>query len=58
MVRPRLALLSVAADDRSGRPDIETLDALAGHSLLRCDQNGWVEITTDGEQMWTTVERP
>jgi len=58
MIRPRLALLSVAADDRSGRPDIETLDALAGHSLLRSDQNGWVEITTDGEQMWTMVERP
>jgi hypothetical protein len=27
---PQLALLSVAADDRNGRPDRETLDALGG----------------------------
>ncbi len=56
-LRPQLVLLSVAADDPDGRPDRETLDALGGYSLLRTDQHGWVEIATDGERMWVTVER-
>ncbi len=55
---PRLVLLSVAADDRDGRPDLETLDALGGYTLLRTDQHGWIEVTTDGVQMWVTVENP
>ena len=54
-LRPQLALLSVAADDRNGRPDRETLDALGGYSLLRTDQHGWIEIVTNGREMWVTV---
>ncbi len=57
-LRPRLAILSVAADDHNGRPDLETLEALEGYTLLRTDQHGWIEITTDGVQMWVTVENP
>ncbi|HBY08052.1 MAG TPA: hypothetical protein DEH22_09815 [Chloroflexi bacterium] len=56
-LRPQLVLLSVAADDRNGRPDRETLDALGGYSLLRTDQHGWIQIVTDGEQMWVEVEQ-
>jgi len=52
---PRLALLSVSAADRQGLPDAETLDALQGRTLLRTDRNGWIEISTDGEQMWVEV---
>jgi hypothetical protein len=33
------------------------LQALGGHTLLRTDQNGWIELSTDGEQMWVEVER-
>jgi len=55
-LRPQLVLLSVAADDRNGRPDRETLDALGGYSLLRTDQHGWIQISTDGQQMWVAVE--
>ncbi len=54
---PQLALLSVAPNDRSGRPDRETIDVLGGYSLLRTDQHGWIEIATDGEQMWVEVEK-
>ena len=57
-LNPQLVLLSVAADDPSGLPDRETLDALGGYSLLRTDQQGWVHISTDGEQMWIEVEKP
>jgi competence protein ComEC len=56
-LRPQLVLLSVAADDRNGRPDRETIDALGGYSLLRTDQHGWIQIATDGEQMWVEVEK-
>ncbi len=56
-LRPRLAVLSVAADDYAGLPSEETLDALAGYSLLRTDRNGWVEISTDGARMWVVVEK-
>jgi len=26
-------------------------------SLLRTDQNGWIEVSTNGVQMWVNVER-
>ena len=56
-LRPQLILLSVAADDRDGLPNRETLDTLGGYSLLRTDQNGWIQISTDGQRMWVEVER-
>ena len=45
------------AGDREGLPSPETLEALEGYTLLRTDRNGWIELTTDGEQMWVEVER-
>jgi competence protein ComEC len=56
-LHPRVALLSVAAADRSGLPSPEAIQALEGYNLLRTDLNGWIEILTDGEQMWVEVER-
>ena len=49
--------MSVSAADENGMPDGEVLQALEGFSLLRTDQNGWVEIVTDGTQMWVNVEQ-
>lgn len=54
---PQLVVLSVAAGDRDGLPAPETLEAVADYSLLRTDLNGWVHLSTDGEQMWVEVER-
>jgi competence protein ComEC len=54
---PNLVLLSVAAGDEEGRPDPQVLQALQGRTLLRTDQDGWIELSTDGEQMWVEVER-
>ena len=53
---PQLVLLSIAAGDLRGLPDAETLDALEGYNLLRTDQNGWIDLITDGKQMWVEVE--
>jgi len=39
------------ADDREGGPSPETLEAVEGCTLLRSGQNGWIELTMDGEGM-------
>ncbi|MFZ6027710.1 MAG: ComEC/Rec2 family competence protein [Chloroflexota bacterium] len=56
-LRPQAILLSVSPDDRREHPSPETLDAVAGYPLLRTDRNGWIELTSDGRQMWVTVAR-
>jgi len=56
-LNPRLVVISVATGDQSGLPDQETLDVLSGYSVLRTDQSGWIEISTDGRQMWTATEK-
>jgi len=56
-LNPQLVLLSVAADDSSGLPNIETLDALGGYSLLRTDQHGWIHVSSDGKQMWVEGQK-
>jgi beta-lactamase superfamily II metal-dependent hydrolase len=52
-----VALLSVAAGNREWLPSAETLQALEGYTLLRTDVNGWIQLTTDGTQLWVDVER-
>jgi competence protein ComEC len=56
-LNPELALLSVGAADENGMPDSEVLESVKDFELLRTDQNGWIEITTDGTQMWVNIER-
>ena len=56
-LNPELVLLSVDAADENGLPDSEVLESVKDYDLLRTDQNGWVEITTDGTRMWVNVER-
>ncbi len=56
-LNPQLVILSVAAADRTGLPSPETIQALDGYNLLRTDQNGWIEITTDGKQLWAEMEK-
>jgi competence protein ComEC len=55
--RPEMILLSVAVDDRDGRPDPETLEAVEGYTLLRTDRHGWIHLNTDGKQLWVEVGR-
>jgi beta-lactamase superfamily II metal-dependent hydrolase len=52
-----LILLIVAAGDRQGLPSPETLETVQGYTILRTDRNGWIELSTDGKQMWVEVER-
>jgi competence protein ComEC len=56
-LHPQLLLLSVGNQDGQDLPDQGLLDRLAGQSLLRTDQHGRIDITTDGVQMWIQVEK-
>jgi hypothetical protein len=56
-LRPQVVLISVSTADKEGLPSPETLDLLQCYTVLRTDRNGWIELTTDGEQMWVEVER-
>jgi competence protein ComEC len=56
-LQPQVVLLSVAAQDAQGLPSQEPLDALQGYTLLRTDLNGWVELSTDGKQVWVEVKK-
>ena len=56
-LNPQLIVLSVAAGDKDGLPHEGTLEAIEDYPLLRTDENGWIEVTTDGGEMWVEVER-
>ena len=56
-LNPEIIVLSVSAADENGLPHADVLETIKDYELLRTDQNGWVEITTDGTQMWVNVER-
>lgn len=56
-LQPQLAVLSVAAGDPNGLPDQAVLDDVQKVTLLRTDQNGWVEVSTDGTRLWVTKEK-
>lgn len=54
---PQAIILSVAADDTNGMPDPALMDSLQGYNILRTDVNGWIKISTNGEQMWLESQR-
>jgi beta-lactamase superfamily II metal-dependent hydrolase len=56
-LNPELIVLSVDAADENGLPDAETLDTVKDYALLRTDVNGWIDISTNGSQMWVNVQR-
>jgi beta-lactamase superfamily II metal-dependent hydrolase len=47
----------VDAADQNGMPDSSVLESVKDYELLRTDKNGWIEITSDGNEMWVNVER-
>ena len=56
-LNPELVVLDVSAADENGMPDREVMDLLKDYDLLRTDRNGWIDVATDGSQMWVNVER-
>ncbi len=56
--RPQVVLLSVSPGDANSQLEPGLAQALAGYTLLRTDRNGWIELSTDGENLWVEVEKP
>ncbi|MFH2039775.1 MAG: ComEC/Rec2 family competence protein [Chloroflexota bacterium] len=54
---PQLSILSVSAADPNGLPDQETLAAVQNYPLIRTDRSGWINVSTDGVNMWVETER-
>lgn len=57
LLHPQLIVLNVKAGDEAGMPDEKTLKTVEGYPLLRTDQNGWINITTDGQGFWVEAEK-
>jgi|BarGraNGADG00212_2_1021979.scaffolds.fasta_scaffold05239_5 competence protein ComEC len=56
-VKPRLAIIQVGAGNRFGHPQPDVLQRLADSRVLRTDQNGRIEVISDGEKLWLKTER-
>ena len=56
-IKPRLAVIQVAALNRFGHPQPDVLQRLAGTRVLRTDQNGRIEVISDGAKLWFKTER-
>ena len=58
---PKLAVISVGADNTFGHPGADTLRRLAAavgaDNIYRTDKNGAVECITDGTRLWVKTER-
>ena len=56
-LQPQVVLIRVSAADEEGLPSPETLELLQGYRVLRTDRNGWIELSTDRQQMWVEAEK-
>jgi len=56
-LKPQVAILSVAANDSNGLPSKDVLNLFEYSTLLRTDQSGWIDLASNGQQMWITSER-
>jgi competence protein ComEC len=57
---PRLAVISVGADNSFGHPDPDILarleEELGSDNIYRTDLQGTIEFITDGQRLWVRVE--
>jgi len=59
-VAPAYAVISVSDSNRFGHPDegvLERLADLGDATVLRTDQVGTIEFSTDGRQLWVRSKR-
>ncbi|MDY7079598.1 MAG: DNA internalization-related competence protein ComEC/Rec2 [Chloroflexota bacterium] len=56
-VAPEVVVISVGAENRFGHPCAEVLERLDGLPTYRTDEQGVVEVVSDGMQVWVETER-
>ena len=57
VVKPQVAVISVGADNLFGHPSPEVVGRLSGSHLYRTDQQGTIELITDGKRLWVKTEK-
>jgi len=59
-VDPKVAVVSVGADNTFGHPSGEVLDRLIDRlgedNVYRTDEDGTIEFITDGEKLWVKAD--
>lgn len=53
---PSIGVAERGPGDREECPSPETLEAFRDYTLLRTDRSVWIELMTDGNQVWVQVE--
>jgi competence protein ComEC len=58
-VNPQIVVISAGLDNRFGHPHEEILQRYEdlGATIFRTDQQGTVELVTDGEQIWVETQK-
>jgi competence protein ComEC len=56
-VDPEVVVISVGIDNDFGHPCAGVLERLEGQPVYRTDEQGVVEVVTDGTQAWVEAER-
>lgn len=54
---PYALILPVEPGNTRGLPPTSLLAAAEGRAVLRTDRHGWIKLSTDGQYLWTEVER-
>ncbi len=61
VVNPKLAVISVGADNDYGHPGAETMGRLTGRigldKIYRTDKNGTIEFITNGDRLWVKRDK-
>ena len=55
-LKPQVAILSVAAGDPDGLPAVDVIKAFDNYNLIRTDRRGWIDLASNGQQLWITSE--
>jgi len=57
VVKPQVAVISVGADNPFGHPSLGVVGRLSSAHLYRTDQQGTIELITNGKRLWVKRER-
>jgi competence protein ComEC len=57
VVKPQVAVISVGTDNPFGHPSPEVVERLSATHLYRTDQQGTIELITDGKRLWVKTQR-
>ena len=56
-LKPKALLFNVALKDTAGLPSLEALQSVEGYTLLRVGRKSCIQLSMDGEQIGSEVER-